>query len=101
MKRRRIQFTATARRHLLHERDWWVKNREHVDAFATDIERTVNLIATLPGVSSGYSRMPGVRRVFVERIGVHVYFTSDEESVIVRAVWGARRRRGPRLAEEP
>jgi len=99
--RRRVQFTATARRHLLRERDWWMNNREHIDAFTSDIERTVNLIAILPGVSSAYSRVSGVRRVFVERIGVHLYFTFDEESVIVRAVWGARRSRGPRLAETP
>jgi hypothetical protein len=72
VKRRQVQFTATARRHLLRERDWWVANREHVDAFTADIDRTINLIATPPGVSSSYSPVPGMRRVFVERIGVHV-----------------------------
>jgi len=101
VKRRRVQFTATARRHLLHEREWWRTNRAQVDAFTTDLERTLELISTLPGVSSGYLRVPGMRRIFVERIGVHVYFTFDDDSVIIRAVWGARRRRGPRLADEP
>ena len=42
-----------------------------------------------------------MRRVFVERIGIHVYFTFDDDTVIVQAVWGARRRRGPRLADAP
>jgi hypothetical protein len=42
-----------------------------------------------------------MRRVFLERVGVHLYFTFDDESVIVRGVWGARRRRGPRLADAP
>jgi plasmid stabilization system protein ParE len=101
VKRRRVQFTATARRHLLRERDWWVGNRQQVDAFASDFDRTIGLIATLPGVSSSYPHVPGVRRVFVERINVHVYFTFDDDSVIIRAVWGARRRRGPRLADAP
>lgn len=101
MKRRRVQFTATARRHVVREREWWIKNREQVEAFASDFARTMNLIATLPGVSSSYTRVPGMRRVFVERIGVHVYFTFDDDTVIVRAVWGARRRRGPRLADAP
>ena len=54
-----------------------MKNREHREAFRSDIERTINLVATVPGVSSAYSRMPGVRRVFVERLGVHVYFTFE------------------------
>jgi hypothetical protein len=101
VKRRRVQFTQTARRHVVRERDWWLANREQVGAFTADLDRTINLIATLPGVSSGYPQVPGMRRVFVERIGVHVYFTFDDESVIVRAVWGARRRRGPRLADAP
>jgi plasmid stabilization system protein ParE len=76
-------------------------NRAQADAFTSDLERTIGLIATLPGVSSSYPRVPGMRRVFVERIGVHVYFTFGDESVIVRAVWGARRRRGPRLSDAP
>jgi len=42
-----------------------------------------------------------MRRLFLERIGVHVYFTFDDDTVIVRALWGARRHRGPRLADEP
>ena len=57
--------------------------------------------ATLPGVGASYPRVPGVRRIFLERVAVHVYFTFDGDRVIVRAVWGARRRRGPRLADEP
>jgi plasmid stabilization system protein ParE len=101
VKRRRVQFTATARRHVVRERDWWANNREQVEAFASDLDRTINLIATLPGVSASYAPVPGMRRVFLERIGIHVYFTFDDDSVIVRAVWGARRRRGPRLADAP
>lgn len=101
MKRRRVQFTATARRHVLRERDWWVTNREQADAFTSDLERTIDLVATLPGVGSVYRRVPGMRRLFLERVGVHVYFTFDDEAVTIRAVWGARRRRGPRLADEP
>ena len=101
MKHRRVQFTATARRHVLRERDWWVTNREQAEAFTADLDRTINLIATLPGVSSSYLQVPGMRRIFVERIGLHVYFTFDDQTVIVRAVWGARRRRGPRLADAP
>ena len=101
MKRRRVQFTATARRHVLREREWWIANREHVEAFASDIDRAINLIATLPGVSASYPPVAGMRRVFLERLGLHVYFTYDDDSVIVRAVWGARRRRGPRLSDAP
>jgi hypothetical protein len=49
VKRRQVLFTATARRHVLRERDWWVTNRENVDAFASDLDRALDTIATLPG----------------------------------------------------
>jgi hypothetical protein len=39
VKRRKVLFTATARRHILRERDWWLTNRGHVDAFASDLDR--------------------------------------------------------------
>jgi len=43
VKRRQVLFTATARRHVLRERDWWVTNRENVDAFASDLDRALDL----------------------------------------------------------
>jgi hypothetical protein len=101
VKRREVLLTITARRHVLRERDWWASNREHLDAFTSDLDRALDLIAALPGVASSYARVPGMRRIFLERIGVHIYFTFDSDRVIVRAVWGARRRRGPRLADAP
>jgi plasmid stabilization system protein ParE len=83
----------------LRERDWWGTNREQADDFTLDLERALDLIAVLPGVGSNYGKVPGMRRLFLERLGVHVYFTFDATSVIVRAVWGARRKHGPRLAD--
>ena len=53
-----------------------------------------------PGVGSSYPRVPGMRRIFLERVAVHVYFTFDGDRVIVRAVWGARRRRGGNRASD-
>jgi hypothetical protein len=29
------------------------------------------------------------------RVAVHLYYTFDDASVIVRALWGVRRERGP------
>ena len=75
MKRRQVSFTATARRHVLRERDWWVTNRDRAEAFASELDRAVSLIATLPGIGSSYPRVPGARRLFLERIGVHIYFS--------------------------
>jgi plasmid stabilization system protein ParE len=71
------------------------------ECLCADLDRAIDIIATLPGVGSSYLRIPGMRRIFLERVGAHVYFTFDGDRVIVRAVWGARRRRGPRLADAP
>jgi hypothetical protein len=60
VKRRRVQFTATARRHVLRERDWWVVNREQAGAFASDLDRTVSLIAALPASRYALSGVPVV-----------------------------------------
>jgi len=89
VKRRQVLFTATARRHVLRERDWWVTNRENVEAFASDLDRALESIATLPGVGSSYPRIPGMRRIFLERVAVHVYFTFDGDRVILCGRSGA------------
>ncbi len=41
--------------------------------------------------------VPGLRRIFLRKIACHLYYTFDDHDVIVRALWGSRRERGPRL----
>ena len=41
--------------------------------------------------------VPGVRRIYLKRVVAHLYYTFDDDEVIVPALWGARRERGPRL----
>jgi hypothetical protein len=43
------------------------------------------------------SPVPGVRRVYLRRVDAHLYYTFDDARVIVHALWGARRERGPRI----
>jgi hypothetical protein len=38
-----------------------------------------------------------VRRVFLTKTKNHVYFTVHEGEVVVLSIWGAPRRRGPKL----
>jgi hypothetical protein len=53
----------------------------------------------LPGAGAAYPQggIPGVRRLYVPKVACHLYYTFDEREVIVRALWGARRDRGPRF----
>ena len=65
---RRVRFTATAQRHVTHEKSWWLENRLHKEVFATEFEEGLRVLSLLPGAE-----------------------------VTVRAVWGARRRVGPTI----
>ena len=51
----------------------------------------------MPEPSNAQSPVPGVRRVYLRRVAVHLYYTFEDARVIVRARWGARRERGPRI----
>lgn len=38
-----------------------------------------------------------VRRVLLKKSAIHVYFGQNGDELVVLSVWGARRRRGPKL----
>ena len=99
MKNRRIRFTATAQDHVRRETAWWLANRDHADVFATELEQAIKIVAMLPGAGTPYAQspVPGVRRVYLRRVAAHLYYTFDEDEVIIRAFWGARREHGPQL----
>ena len=60
----------------------------------------MKVIAVLPGAGTAYAKSPvsGVRRIYLRRVALHLYYTFDEDEVIIRALWGARRERGPHLS---
>ena len=99
MKNRRVRFTATAQEHVQQQKAWWVANREHTEVFSEELEQAIKIIAALPDAGTVYAQspVPSVRRVYLRRIDAHLYYTFDDDRVLVRALWGARRERGPRL----
>jgi hypothetical protein len=96
---RHVRFTSTARKQVQREKEWWQSNREHVEVFAEELEQGLKIVAILPGVGTPYARSPvaGVRRVYLRRVGAHLYYPFDDREVIIRAFWGARRGLGPKL----
>jgi plasmid stabilization system protein ParE len=99
LKNRRVHFTQTGQEHVRHHQAWWLRNRDHTEVFSEEFEQALKVIAVLPGAGTLYrqSPVPGVRRVYLRRIDAHLYYTFDDERVIVRALWGARREHGPGL----
>lgn len=99
MKHRRTRFTATAHLHVKREAAWWLENRVHAETFAAELEEALRVLEVLPGAGTAYTKAGGVdlRRLYLRRIDCHLYYTFDDHHVVVRALWGARRRHGPRL----
>jgi plasmid stabilization system protein ParE len=99
LKERRVRFTATSQGHVDRERAWWLENRDYRDLFATELEAATRLIAVFPGAGTPYAsaRVAGLRRLYLDKLGCHLYYTLDDNDVIVHAFWGARRERGPTL----
>lgn len=97
MKQRRVIFTATARRHISHEHQWWLEHRDYPDIYSAELEAALKILSVMPAAGSPYpgTSISGLRRLYVEKVAHHLYYTFDDEQIIVRAFWGARRGRGP------
>jgi plasmid stabilization system protein ParE len=67
--------------------------------FAEELAQAIKIVAMLPGAGTPYAQspVPGVRRVYLRRVAAQLYYTFDEDEVIIRALWGARREHGPQL----
>ncbi len=63
------------------------------------LKRLCEFWPSFPGVGTPYEEVgvSGLRRLYLRKINCHLYYTFDEREVIIRALWGARRRRGPRI----
>jgi plasmid stabilization system protein ParE len=97
LKPRRVRFTETANQHVDRERAWWLENRDQHNLFASELEKALEIAALLPGAGTPYTQAttPDLRRLYIRKLGCHLYYTFDADDVIIRALWGARRERGP------
>ena len=82
---------------MTREKLWWLENRIHSESFAAEFDEALRILAFLPGAGTSYplAGMAGLRRIYLRKVACHIYYTFDEQDVIVRAFWGAHRRRGP------
>ena len=99
MNRRRVRLTAIAEHHIEKKRAWWRKKRDNQEILDQELEQAFGQIADLPGIGSIHplAHIPGLRRIHLRKIDCHLYYTADEDAVLVQALWGARRARGPRI----
>jgi plasmid stabilization system protein ParE len=94
---RQVRFTRTAREQLRIADAWWRANRDHPNALRDELRTAVALIAAQPGVGTPYHhpRLAGLKRVYLRTSGLHMYYVSSTDEVVIHALWHARRGTGP------
>lgn len=98
----KTRLTGPARQQADRIDRWWRENRPAArDLFARELAEARALLAATPEMGSPYAERQGVlvRRTLLPKTHQHVYYEVDRENdlVMILAVWGAPRGRGPRL----
>ncbi len=96
----KIVFTIEAE----HQADacdaWWRQHRPSASGlFARELSDAKGAIAGMPSIGRVYTILDGrpVRRLLLPKSRNHVYYVVEEECIVVHAVWGAPKGRGPNL----
>ena len=97
-----VRFSPRAQRRVRLVAAWWRKNRPSAPMlFDDELHDAIEALEAQPTIGSVYRTVEGevMRRLLLPRSAQHVYYAADEASgiLIVHAVWGARRGRGPRF----
>ncbi|MBX3224455.1 MAG: hypothetical protein KF795_28320 [Labilithrix sp.] len=96
----RFRFTPRAEAEAEREQAWWREHRPDApEVFANELAQAIGQIVRRPTAGAIYpSTFPDVvRRVLLTKTRNHVYFTVHEDEIVILSVWGAPRRRGPKL----
>ncbi len=98
----KLVFTPEAERQATEMDSWWREHRSAArDLFAQQLAEALKRIAALPSAGVTYTTQSGrsARRVLLPKTRNYVFyeFREAEELVIVLAVWGGPKGRGPAL----
>ena len=96
----RVKISARAARQIQAATVWWNDNRPSAPgAVAADFAQAVALLVVQPGLGAAYqgSRTPGLRRLFLNRVGYFVYYRQHGNDLQVLAFWHSSRDLQPKL----
>jgi plasmid stabilization system protein ParE len=97
----KIRVSARARREADRHDAWWRANRPGVpDLLIRELLDVLEQLQHDPNLGTLYdtTHFEGrVRRILMKKTERHVYHGQLGDELIILAVWGARRRRGPKL----
>ncbi len=96
----KLRVSARARREFERCDAWWRSNRDAADLLTREILDVLDRLRGNPDLGSLYEAVyfaTPVRRVLLPQTEHHVYHAREGDALVILAVWGARRRRGPTL----
>lgn len=98
----RIIVSPLANQQIEREHAWWRANRSAApNAIREEIERISALISFQPNIGPIASnvKLPGVRRIHLERVRCHIYYrvVGSPRYIEIVGFWGSRRGSGPRI----
>jgi plasmid stabilization system protein ParE len=90
-----VRIVGSAARAIAEAGKWWAANRPKApDAFAVDLERALQLIASQPaiGARARNAKLVDVRRVHLARVRYYLYYRlTSEPAIEVLALWHTSR----------
>lgn len=95
-----VRFAPRGLAEAKRRKTWWLKNRRVApDLYDLELRALLSVLPTTPMMGTTYDADVGfpVRRVLLKKAATHVYFGINGDELVVLSVWGARRRRGPKL----
>ena len=96
-----VRIVNSAARAISEAATWWAENRpKSPDAFASDLENALKLLALHPGIGARATntKLEDVRRVHLARVHYHLYYrVTPEPAIEVLALWHTSRADEPRL----
>jgi len=97
----KIRVSGRAQREADRHDAWWRANRRGApDLLIRELLHVLDLLGDNPNLGALHdaTQFEGpVRRVLMKKTERHVYHGLFGDEVIILAVWGARRKRGPKL----
>ena len=96
----RVKISLRAAGQVRRAAGWWAEHRPAAPgAVGADFGEAVSLLAEQPQIGAKYegTRTPGVRRLFLSRVGYFVYYKAESENLNVLAFWHASRGHQPAL----
>lgn len=96
----RVKVAARAASQIRKAAEWWLANRPAAPgAIGIDVRESVALLAEHPGIGAKYegTRTPGVRRLFLSRVGYFIYYVAENGELRILAFWHASRQHQPIL----